>query len=958
MMKRCLILGLPLLLGAQVMISVPDSSMEQGLIYDIPVMLSNAEPTEEIVSIELTVIWDTTYIAIETLSNFGSITENWADPVYNLSDGQLTIWLYGGEPIIGDGLIISLNIRILDDAPTNTTLLSFSHSYINEGSPQVATDNSEISILPWDVISPSTISDLSIELVGPDYVQISWTSPGDDDVIGTAAEYDIRYAQVELTETNWNAAQQLLEIPAPSVSGNHETIIIDELSSTHHYFMGIKTIDDRNNLSSLSNVVDTTTVDNILPALAILYPSTGSTLHAGYMDSIQWTASDLSGINYSKVLFSTNFGESYSLVDSVIGNDTGIYTLNSWPVPNVISEGCVIKVEVVDNNDLINSTQTLGNFSINDITAPTVSVINPSLGSIYHEYDTLEISWSALDNIGIDSLVISFNRGEDDSWITINTNPANSGNYDWAIPYGTVTELGKIFIEAFDESGNSIISESGGFFSIIDNTQPTVELQTPVEGVVLGIGDEYMITWTTADNVGVTSIDLQFNAEGSWSPIIENLSSEDKYLWAVPNQPTSNLQLRLVGYDAVGLSDTSELGGLTIEIAYPAVVNVSPQPGTIDFSTNEIEIEFSQALDISTVTLEHVQFHSIHSLGGSPTLTYIDSSKTIRVSFENGLVSQDTILVTMKNQLTNVYGYELDGNSDGSGGDDHSFEYHTSMLADYDGDMVISVEDLSRFLINWENDDFNYEIGPFIGEVPHVTLLPDQEYNIEDIVSFALAWNWYSANNTVAFTYYEDDGILTTFEADRDSIYIDVPLGLSAYQIQIKYPPGSLLVGDPNLGLHMHLAHDDVELGVYTVMIEAGASKLVIPTEIIGSRADISVSYKGLDTNGERAGQMTRNLTLQILPKEYALTQNYPNPFNASTMIEYGLPADSELNITIYDARGRFVKELISGPKQAGFHSIQWNGLNMNGKGVASGLYFVVLSTLEFRTVSKAVMLK
>ena len=131
-MKRCLILGLPLLLGAQVMISVPDSSMEQGLIYDIPVMLSNAEPTEEIVSIELTVIWDTTYIAIETLSNFGSITENWADPVYNLSDGQLTIWLYGGEPIIGDGLIISLNIRILDDAPTNTTLLSFSHSYINE----------------------------------------------------------------------------------------------------------------------------------------------------------------------------------------------------------------------------------------------------------------------------------------------------------------------------------------------------------------------------------------------------------------------------------------------------------------------------------------------------------------------------------------------------------------------------------------------------------------------------------------------------------------------------------------------------------------------------------------------------------------------------------------------------------------------------------------------------------
>jgi len=958
MKKRFLILVLPLLLHAQVIISVPDSAMEQGLIYDIPIMLNNPVPTEEIVSIELTVAWDTAYIAIENLSNVGSITENWADPVYNLSTGQLTIWLYGENPIAADGMILSMNIRILDDAPIDATLLSFSHSLINEGSPQVSTDNSEIDILPWDIISPSAITDISIDLVGPDYMEISWTSPGDDDVIGTAAEYDIRYNQAELTDINWNNAQQLPAIPAPSVSGTHESVIIDDLSSTQHYFIGIKTIDDRNNTSYLSNIVDTITVDNILPEVSIQYPTTSSTLHAGYMDSIKWTASDLSGIHYSKIFLSTNFGNSYSLIDSVIGNETGNYTLNSWPVPNVISEGCVIKVEVVDNNDLINITQTLGNFSINDITAPTVSVMNPSLGNIYHEYDTLEISWSAEDNIGIDSLELSFNRGEDDSWVTINTNSINSGNYEWIIPYGTVTELGKIFIEAFDVSGNSTISESEGFFSIIDNTHPSVEFQTPFEGVVLGIGDEYLINWIATDNVGVTSVDLQYNVGGNWSPIIEDLISKNEYLWAVPNQPTSNLLLRLIGYDAVGLSDTAEVGGLTIEIAYPAVVNVSPEPGTIDFSTIDIEIKFSQALDICTVTPENVQFQSSHSLGVSPTLTYIDSSKTIRASFGNGLVSLDTIVFTMKNQLTNIYGYELDGNSDGSGGDDYSFEYHTSMLADFDGDMAISVEDLSRFLINWENDDFEHEIGPFLGEVPHVTLLPDQEYNIEDIVSFALAWNWYSVKNTVAFTYYEDDGILTTFEADRDSIYIDVPLGLSAYQIQIKYPPGSLLVGDPNLGPHIHLAHDDVELGVYTVMVEGGSSKFAIPTEIIGGGADISVSYKGLDTSGELFGQMTRDLTIQSLPKKYALTQNYPNPFNASTMIEYGLPVDSELSICIYDARGRFVQELHSGPQQAGFHSIQWNGMNTNGQGVASGLYFVVLSTLEFRTVSKAVMLK
>jgi hypothetical protein len=957
-MKLYLILVLPLLLHAEVQITVPDSSMEQGLNYELPLAISNVDQSDEIVSIELTINWNPSVLIVEDLSNYNALTENWSDPAYSISEGELTVWMYGEVPIIEDGIIISLNIRILDDAPVETTFLSISRSYLNEGSPQVTAVNAEISILPWDITSPATISDLSIDSVGSDFVHLSWTSPGDDDVSGTATEYDIRFAQVELSEANWENAQSVQAIPSPSVSGTLESIVIGDLYSTQHYFIGIKTIDDRNNSSDISNVVDTITVDNILPEVSINYPNTNSILHAGLLDSIKWYANDLSGIYVSNVFLTTDFGENYSLIDSVTGNETGDYTLDNWLVPNVLSTGCAIKVEVFDNNSLTNTTQTLGHFSIEDVTDPIVSVHNPSLGNSYHEYDTLEISWLAEDNIGIDSLIISFNRGEDDSWVIIDTNPTNDGVYDWAIPYGTITELGKIFIEAFDISGNSTISESEGFFSIIDNTQPAVQLLSPVEGITLGIGDEYEIMWLAEDNVGVTYVDIEYNTEGNWLPIAENLISETSYLWSVPNEPTVNLQLRLIGYDAVGLSDTSRVDGMAIEIAYPTVISIIPAPGRIDFSTNVIEIKFSQTLDVSTIALESIQTQSFHSLGGNPTFTYIDSAKTLNVSFENGLVSQDTLIFTLKRQLTNIYGYELDGNSDGIGGDDYSFEYHTSILADFNGDMAISVEDLSLFLINWQNEEYEHEIGPFLGEVPHVTLLPDQEYNIEDIVSFALAWNWYSANNTVAFTYYEDDGNLTTFEAGRDSIYFDVPLGLSAYQIQIKYPPGSLLIGDPILGLDMHLTNDDIDRGVYTVMVEGGSSKLVIPIEIIGARADISVSYKGLDTSGELFGQMTRNMTLEILPSEYVLTQNYPNPFNASTMIEYGLPVASELSICIYDARGRFVRELHSGPQQAGFHSIQWDGLNTSGQGVASGLYFVVLSTQEFRKVSKAVILK
>ena len=87
-----------------------------------------------------------------------------------------------------------------------------------------------------------------------------------------------------------------------------------------------------------------------------------------------------------------------------------------------------------------------------------------------------------------------------------------------------------------------------------------------------------------------------------------NAANVNEYNWIIPNEPTNNLQLRLVGQDAVGLSDTSEVGGITIEISYPMVTNVSPASGSIDFRTNEFYFNFSQGLDVSTVTSDNVQF--------------------------------------------------------------------------------------------------------------------------------------------------------------------------------------------------------------------------------------------------------------------------------------------------------------------------------------------------------------
>lgn len=77
------------------------------------------------------------------------------------------------------------------------------------------------------------------------------------------------------------------------------------------------------------------------------------------------------------------------------------------------------------------------------------------------------------------------------------------------------------------------------------------------------------------------------------------------------------------------------------------------------------------------------------------------------------------------------------------------------------------------------------------------------------------------------------------------------------------------------------------------------------------------------------------------LSLELRVSQNYPNPFNALTQwrIEIGLPG--QLNIRIYDTRGRLVKSLYSGGVKAGAMKLVWDGMNKTGGQAANGVYIL-----------------
>lgn len=95
----------------------------------------------------------------------------------------------------------------------------------------------------------------------------------------------------------------------------------------------------------------------------------------------------------------------------------------------------------------------------------------------------------------------------------------------------------------------------------------------------------------------------------------------------------------------------------------------------------------------------------------------------------------------------------------------------------------------------------------------------------------------------------------------------------------------------------------------------------------------------------------------EILPSEFAL-KNFPNPFNPSTTISYDLPKLAEVNLTVYDVKGREVTTLVKTMRNAGTHNVQWNGLDDSGNQVSTGVYLAKLRAEDFSQTIKMLYLK
>jgi hypothetical protein len=104
-----------------------------------------------------------------------------------------------------------------------------------------------------DTTPPARVTDLAASTAGSS-ITLTWTAPGDDGNVGTAASYGIRYADAILTADGWDAATAVASPPAPQTAGSAETLTIDGLATQTVWYFALKAEDEAGNTSPMSNV--------------------------------------------------------------------------------------------------------------------------------------------------------------------------------------------------------------------------------------------------------------------------------------------------------------------------------------------------------------------------------------------------------------------------------------------------------------------------------------------------------------------------------------------------------------------------------------------------------------------------------------------------------------------------------------------------------------------------------
>ena len=90
-------------------------------------------------------------------------------------------------------------------------------------------------------------------------------------------------------------------------------------------------------------------------------------------------------------------------------------------------------------------------------------------------------------------------------------------------------------------------------------------------------------------------------------------------------------------------------------------------------------------------------------------------------------------------------------------------------------------------------------------------------------------------------------------------------------------------------------------------------------------------------------------------PTTVALT-TAPNPFNPRTTLVYELDTAGHARLTVHDVAGRLVALLVDAELPAGYGEIVWDGTDVYGRALGSGVYVAWLKAQRRSATAKLIL--
>ncbi len=419
---------------------------------------------------------------------------------------------------------------------------------------------------------PSTIANLGSGSPTETSIALSWTTPGDDGMSGTASQYDIRYSTAFITEANFSAATAVASPPAPSTAGSLQSFTVSGLNSGTAYFFAIKTADEIPNWSAISNITTTSTSNDATSPVTIA--SLDAVLPTLNSITLVWTAPGDDG----SVGTASSYDIRYSTSTITAANWDAATQLSSEPAPNPAGTPESLSVAGLAENttyyfaikagDERDNWSDLSNIASNktalDSTPP--ASINDLAAAPGSENGEIDLSWTAPGDDGSVGTAMAYD-------IRYSSNPISAANWFAAIPWGpppdpmvagtsqsaTITSLvpGDTYyvgIRAFDDAVNpasisNIVSCEAKFEFILANGNiaqpssppplailPTAQPVLVVENADVSPDNVYRFELATDSNffglVAGGVVNQDFGTTTAWK-VDQPLSPDQEYFWRV-----------------------------------------------------------------------------------------------------------------------------------------------------------------------------------------------------------------------------------------------------------------------------------------------------------------------------------------------------------------------------------------------------------------------------------------